>query len=98
MIQGPVSDDQHETGETLASPARKQPRAATATEQSPSVGTLSKGGMGIVYSAYDSDLDRRVALKFVRDDRAQRRDAPSSRRACCARQMRIPGQVIHRFQ
>ncbi len=40
---------------------------------------VGMGGMGIVYAAYDPQLDRRIALKVMRDDAVQSRRARQQR-------------------
>lgn len=52
---------------------------------------LGQGGMGIVYLAYDPQLDRKVALKMLREDL----DAAATGRARVQREAQAMAQVSH---
>jgi tetratricopeptide (TPR) repeat protein len=54
---------------------------------------IGAGGMGVVYSAYDPELDRKVALKFVRADAMGRSGAESLARLL--REAKALAQLSH---
>jgi len=53
---------------------------------------LGAGGMGVVHAAYDPQLDRRLALKLVRDEHATAKDLRHER---LLREARAMAQVDH---
>ncbi|WP_434426167.1 protein kinase domain-containing protein [Nannocystis pusilla] len=53
---------------------------------------LGEGGMGVVYTAYDEDLDRKVAIKLLRGDATAQ---PDVFRARMLREARLMAQLSH---
>lgn len=56
------------------------------------IATLGQGGMGIVYAAEDEKLDRRVAIKVIRDDRLRE---GVKERARLLREARMQARLSH---
>jgi tetratricopeptide (TPR) repeat protein len=60
------------------------------------LGVIGKGGMGIVYAAYDPDLDRKVALKLLRvKERGGGGDNLSDKRARLQREAKAIARLSH---
>src|SRR5262249_22241382 len=58
-----------------------EPRLAPTDQRYILLDKLGQGGMGAVYTAYDRQLDRRVALKLMRGDRSSRSSTRLTREA-----------------
>ena len=57
---------------------------------------LGAGGMGVVYAAYDPELDRKVALKLLRPDmRGGGSTSATDSRTRLLREARALGKIAH---
>lgn len=58
------------------------------------LGSLGAGGMGVVYSAYDPDLERKIAIKLIRSDEGDAAD-PDQARARLTREAQAMAKLSH---
>ena len=83
-----ISDDDPE--DAPVAPARKVLDRGATVGRYIIVGQLGEGGMGVVYSAYDPELDRKLALKLLRDDTGR-----GDRRARLVREAQALARLDH---
>jgi tetratricopeptide (TPR) repeat protein len=89
---------------TLSEPAGTPPADGVPISRGTSVGryvvlsTIGAGGMGIVFKAYDPELDRKVALKIVRADRPSEGPdgrGPGAGQARLVREAKVMARLSH---
>lgn len=85
-----------DTDPTTAAPGDDHPLApGTSAGRYVVLERLGIGGMGYVYSAYDPDLDRRVALKILRPDRQNSEVETRKAQARLLREARVLAKLQH---
>src|SRR5438132_12572929 len=73
---GPTAATKREGAGSITPPARREPgddhlARGTVVGRYIVLDLLGKGGMGVVYSAYDPELDRKVAIKLLQAERGE---------------------------
>ena len=95
---GPTKLDWAADARTLAGEAPRPTAAAVALERGATIGRylvierLGAGGMGVVYAAYDPELDRKVAVKLLLPEVAGR---PELGRARLVREAQAMAKLAH---
>ncbi|MBL8957872.1 MAG: protein kinase, partial [Myxococcaceae bacterium] len=91
MLKGERDDTGLSRADTVPSQAPVQPAAGRTLGRYVLLDVIGAGGMGVVYSAYDPVLERKVALKLVRKERG----APAEVESRLMREGKSIAQLAH---
>ena len=91
--QGPTVSDDDAVGEVVVAKAHDEIERGTLIGRHIVVDKLGAGGMGVVYSAYDPELDRKIAIKLLRED--HHGSGASSRRIRLLREAQTLARLDH---
>ncbi len=99
-LEGSSPDEDSVNAQTLLDPSSGRVRTVAESQQPLRVGRftvieeIGRGGMGIVYAAYDPDLDRKVAVKVLQAE-SESSDEASEGKARLLREAQAMARLSH---